>query len=167
LRALEQHRPSHRAPRSVRLEHTPVVFRESIVKPSSVARAACAVAFLALASTAAEAQQPVTKAPPRLPPSPTQTGQIPAGVDSGSPQSSDSLQLGTPIPPSMGAESSEMRARGAAARAAARPKPATSAADCVRPAAVNVSGKGASSSPSAAKAGPTSASAARPTPTGC
>jgi hypothetical protein len=139
------------------------VFRESIVKPSPVARVAFAAALFVFVPVAAEAQ-PVSKAPPRLPPSPTQAGQIPAGVDTGSPQSSDSLQLGTPIPPSMGAESSEMRARGAAARAAARPKPATSAADCVRPSSVNASGKGASAPP-AAKPGPTSASAARATPT--
>jgi hypothetical protein len=132
------------------------------VKPSSVTRAAFAAALFVFVSVAAEAQ-PVTKAPPRLPPSPTQSGQIPAGVDTGSPQSSDSLQLGTPIPPSMGAESSEMRARGAAARAAARPKLATSAPDCVRPATANASGKGASA-PAAAKAGSTGASAARTTP---
>ncbi|HTJ04391.1 MAG TPA: hypothetical protein VL624_03535 [Caldimonas sp.] len=134
------------------------------MKPSSVARAAGAAVLFVLVSVAAEAQQPVTKAPPRLPANPTASGRIPAGVDTGSPASSDTLQLGTPVPPALGAESSEMRARGAAARAAARPKPATSAPDCVRPGAVNASGKGASA-PAAAKAGSTGASAARATPT--
>jgi len=158
----------------VRLEHTLDVSRESIVKPSSVARAAFVAALFAFVSVAVEAQ-PVTKAPPRLPASrcrlrppanPTASGRIPAGVDTGSPASSDTLQLGTPVPPAMGAESSEMRARGAAARAAARPKPATSAPDCVRQGAVTGSAKGASA-PAAAKAGSTGASAAKATPTGC
>jgi hypothetical protein len=149
----------------VRLEHTLDVSRESIVKPSSVARAAFVAALFAFVSVAVEAQ-PVTKAPPRLPANPTASGRIPAGVDTGSPASSDTLQLGTPVPPAMGAESSEMRARGAAARAAARPKPATSAPDCVRQGAVTGSAKGASA-PAAAKAGSTGASAAKATPTGC
>jgi hypothetical protein len=125
------------------------------VKPSSVVRAALAAALCVLASTAAEAQ-PVTKAPPRLPPNPTASGRIPAGVDTGSPASSDTQQLGTPVPPSLGTEGSEMRARGAAARAAARPKPPASAVDCVRPAPA---GKGASAAV-AAKAG--GATAPRP-----
>jgi len=119
-----------------------MVSRESIVKPSSVARAALAVAFCVLASTAADAQ-PVTKAPPRLPANPSASGRIPAGVDTGSPASSDTQQLGTPVPPALGAESSEMRARGAAARAAARPKSPASAIDCVRPAASSPAAKGA------------------------
>jgi hypothetical protein len=161
---LKQHRSSRRNARGVPLEHTLGVSGEPIVKPSSVARAAFAAAFFVLAAAAVEAQQPVTKAPPRLPANPTASGRIPAGVDTGSPASSDTLQLGTPVPPAMGAESSEMRARGAAARAAARPKPATSAADCVRPAAINASGKAASAPAAGAKAG---ASAPRATPTGC
>ena len=82
------------------------------MKPSSVARAAGAAVLFVLVSVAAEAQQPVTKAPPRLPANPTASGRIPAGVDTGSPASSDTLQLGTPVPPALGAESSEMRARG-------------------------------------------------------
>nr|HET7858651.1 hypothetical protein [Caldimonas sp.] len=132
------------------------------MKPSLVARAAFAAAFSVLVAVAVEAQ-PVTKAPPRLPANPTASGRIPAGVDTGSPASSDSQQLGTPVPPALGAESSEMRARGAAARAAARPKASTSAPDCVRPGAVNAAGKGASAA-AGAKAGATSASAPRATP---
>jgi hypothetical protein len=58
-----------------------------------------------------------------------------------------------------------MRARGAAARAAARPKPATSAADCVRPAAV-ASGKSASAV-AGAKTGASAPSTAARVPTGC
>jgi len=138
---------------------------EPIVKPSSVARAAFAAAFFVFVAVAAEAQQPVTKAPPRLPANPTASGRIPAGVDTGSPASSDTLQLGTPVPPALGAESHEMRARGAAARAAARPKQATSAADCVRPAAV-ASGKSASAV-AGAKTGASAPSTAARVPTGC
>jgi hypothetical protein len=163
--ALKQHRPLHRAARGAPLEHTLGVSGEPIVKPSSVARAAFAAAFFVFVAVAAEAQ-PVTKAPPRLPANPTASGRIPAGVDTGSPASSDTLQLGTPVPPALGAESSEMRARGAAARAAARPKPATSAADCVRPAAVNASGKSASAA-AGAKPGASAPSTAARTPTGC
>ena len=51
------------------------------MKPSSVARAAGAAVLYVLVSVAAEAQQPVTKAPPRLPANPTASGRIPAGVD--------------------------------------------------------------------------------------
>jgi hypothetical protein len=142
-----------------------MVSRESIVKPSSVARAALAAAFCVLASTAADAQ-PVTKAPPRLPANPSASGRIPAGVDTGSPASSDTQQLGTPVPPALGAESSEMRARGAAARAAARPKSPASAIDCVRPAASSPAAKGA---PGVAAKGSASAvtPVTRPTQTGC
>jgi len=135
------------------------------VKPSSVARAALAAAFCVLASTAADAQ-PVTKAPPRLPPNQPASGRIPAGVDTGSPASSDTQQLGTPVPPTLGAEGGEMRARGAAARAAARPKPQASAVDCSRQAAATPSAKGASTA-AAAKPGAASAPVARGAQTGC
>ncbi|MBV9892360.1 MAG: hypothetical protein JO090_15910 [Rhizobacter sp.] len=135
------------------------------MKSPSVARAAFAAALFVLAAVAAESQ-PVTKAPPRLPANPTASGRIPAGVDTGSPASSDTLQLGTPVPPALGAEGQEMRARGAAARAAARPKPATSSPDCVRPMTVSGAAKGASAA-AGAKAGATGAGAARATPTGC
>ena len=73
----------------------------------------------------------MTKPPPRLPPNAAQTSRIPAGVDTGSSATSDSMQLGTPVPPSLGADTNEMRTRSAAARAAARPKPGASSADCV------------------------------------
>jgi hypothetical protein len=41
--------------------------------------------------------QSTAKPPPRLPPPPSQTSQIPGGVDTGTPGGSDSLQMGTPV----------------------------------------------------------------------
>lgn len=92
------------------------------------------VLALVLAHGVAAAQTKV-KPPPRLQPTPSQTTQIPAGIDSGSPASSDTMQLGTPVPGGMGTEGKEYKAHSAAARAAARPKPGASSADCVQPAA--------------------------------
>ncbi len=87
----------------------------------------------ALLVVSAQAQaQIAAKPPPRLPPNASDTSRIPAGVDSGSPATSDTLPLGTPVPPTPGADRGELKTRSAAARAAARPKLATSGADCTR-----------------------------------
>jgi hypothetical protein len=73
----------------------------------------------------AAAQQTERKQPPRrLPPTGSQTSNIPAGVDTGSPATSDSLPLGTPVPPTAAADRGDQSTRSAAARAAARPVPA-------------------------------------------
>ena len=48
---------------------------------------------------------------------------------------SDALPLGTPVPPNASAGRTELTTRSAAARAAARPKPIASGADCTRKAA--------------------------------
>jgi hypothetical protein len=107
------------------------------VQPSPVLRAVLAAALLVLGQGAAHAQAPppkgpppVTKAAPRLPPNASQTSRIPAGVDSGTSATSDTMELGTPVPPALGGDRSEMTTRSAAARAAARPKPAASSPDC-------------------------------------
>jgi hypothetical protein len=91
-----------------------------------------AAALLVLAQTAADAQVPVTKAPPRLPTS-SQTSQIPGGVDTGTPGGSDSVQLGTPVMSNSMSHGSALKGGSAAARAAARPKPTASSADCTKP----------------------------------
>ena len=89
-----------------------------------------AVAFIASVLVPwAVAQQPDRKQPPRrLPPTGSQTTGIPAGVDSGTPTTSDSMPLGTPIPPAVAADRNDQNKRSAAARAAARPAPRASAA---------------------------------------
>ena len=101
---------------------------------SDRARFAAVLLALVLAHGGAAAQTK-PKPPPRLQPTPSQTTQIPAGIDTGSPASSDTMQLGTPVPPGMGPEGKELKAHSAAARAAARPKPGASSADCAQPAA--------------------------------
>ncbi|MDQ2928964.1 MAG: hypothetical protein M3R22_12525, partial [Pseudomonadota bacterium] len=62
-------------------------------------RALLGASFLVLASAAVHAQSADTKQPPRLPPIPSQTSQIPNGVDSGTSQTNGSMPLGTPVPP--------------------------------------------------------------------
>lgn len=89
--------------------------------------AACALAF----SGAVLAQSPPAsgrKPPPRLPPTAADQSRIPAGVDTGSPATSDTLPLGTPVLPANSAERDDLRIRSAAARAAARRTGGASAA---------------------------------------
>ncbi len=97
-------------------------------------RAMLWAALLALAPSVL-AQTP--KPPPRLPPSPSQSSQIPGGVDTGTPAGSDSKQLGTPVMSNATGERSTLQGGSAAARAAARPKPTASSADCTRPLAAS------------------------------
>lgn len=127
---------------------------------SGHARLAAALLALMLAHGGAAAQTK-PKPPPRLPPTPSQTTQIPAGVDSGSPVSSDTMQLGTPVPGGLGTQSSEYRANSAAARAAARPKPAASSADCVQPAAKKAVPAGKTASAAGAQVGPAASGASQ------
>jgi hypothetical protein len=87
----------------------------------------------ALVAVAQSAQAQAAKPPPRLPPTPSQSSQIPGGVDTGTPGGSDSQQLGTPVMSNSTGERSVLRGGSAAARAAARPKPTASSADCTKP----------------------------------
>lgn len=89
------------------------------------------LAFVFAVPLGASAQDKV-KPPPRLPPNASETSRIPAGVDTGSPATSDAQQLGTPVPPNAGADRTELKTKSAAARAAARPKLVASGADCTR-----------------------------------
>ena len=69
---------------------------------------------------AATAQDAPRKPPPRLPPTAIDNNRVPAGVDTGSPVTSDAVPLGTPIQPATALERNQIRDRAAAARAAAR-----------------------------------------------
>ena len=96
-------------------------------------RHCCAVAVTCLLVAlplvgAAQSQKP----PPRLPPLPSQTSQIPSGTDTGTPATSDSLPLGTPVMSQAYGGDSALKGGSAAARAAARPKPTASSADCTK-----------------------------------
>ena len=92
-----------------------------------------AVLSAALAALAPSALAQAAKPPPRLPPTPSQTSQIPGGVDTGTPGGSDSLQLGTPVMSNSTGQPGAFKGGSAAARAAARPKPTASSADCTKP----------------------------------
>ena len=119
-----------------------------------------AAALFVLAHAPVDAQ-PVTKAPPRLPPNAAQTSRIPAGVDTGSPATSQTVPLGTPVPPALGADRNEIKTRSAAARAAARPKlGASSAAGCARPAVDSSVAAGRAASAATPRVGAGSAASA-------
>ncbi|HSC62502.1 MAG TPA: hypothetical protein VLD35_02630 [Caldimonas sp.] len=99
-----------------------------------MARSSCllAVASLLVALPLGVAAQ-AAKPPPRLPPPTSQTTQIPGGLDTGTPAGSDSLQLGTPVTSNATGSRASLPSQSAAARAAARPKPIASSADCTKP----------------------------------
>lgn len=92
---------------------------------SALRKTIVGLSFLVLAPVAALAQTSPNKQPPRLPPNESQSSQIPAGVDTGSPTTSDHLPLGTPNPTDASADQVYQRTNSAAARAAARPDPLT------------------------------------------
>ena len=78
------------------------------------------------------AAQTVTERNParRLPPTGSQATDIPAGVDTGSPTTTNNMPLGTPVPPALAPDRQDQNMRSAAARAAMRPAttpPATTA----------------------------------------
>ena len=88
-----------------------------------------AAAFLASVLVPwAAAQQAERKPPRRLPPTGSQSTAIPAGVNSGTPATSDSMPLGIPVPPAVAADRDDQNKRSAAARAATRPASAAASA---------------------------------------
>jgi hypothetical protein len=101
-----------------------------VTRSLSIRRVVVAVLLLVFVPLGAIAQIINAKPPRRLPPNASETSRIPAGVDTGSPATSDSVQLGTPVPPNASGDRSELKTRSAAARAAARPKATASGADC-------------------------------------
>ncbi len=96
--------------------------------PTRFRRFAAVASLLAALPLAGVAQAP--KPPPRLPPTASQTSQIPGGVDTGTPGGSDSVQLGTPVMSNSMSSGSALKGGSAAARAAARPKPTASSVAC-------------------------------------
>ncbi|MEO6362257.1 MAG: hypothetical protein ABIO71_03410 [Caldimonas sp.] len=108
------------------------------MRPASSFRFAVIAAALLVSGAMAEAASPDVSAKPprRLPPSPTDSNRIPAGVDTGSPASSDTLPLGTPVLPANAGDKGAIKARSAAARAAARPRSASAPAASAPPAKV-------------------------------
>ena len=99
-------------------------------------------ALVALALVAAlplAGAQSSAKPPPRLPPNPAETSRIPAGVDTGSPTTSNSMQLGLPVPPGGSIDNST---NSAAARAAARPRAGASAPSPAASGPANASANG-------------------------
>jgi hypothetical protein len=92
------------------------------------AQAGLLVALSALSLAVAAADPGAKKPERRLPPTGSQTAAIPGGSRYGSPATSNSMQLGTPVPPSTAADRADQNKRSAAARAAARPAPGASAA---------------------------------------
>lgn len=87
---------------------------------SAAIGASLVASLLVLGSVSAVAQTAPGKPPLRLPPNSSQTNQIPAGVDTGTPATSDSLTLGTQVPPANAADKGDLRTKSAAARMAAR-----------------------------------------------
>jgi len=96
-----------------------------MIRPLSLrlAQAAAIVGLAGLSLLAAAASPDAKKPERRVPPTGAQMPEIPAGVDSGTPTTSNSMQLGMPVPPSQQAadQAEQNRRSSAAARAAARP----------------------------------------------
>ena len=90
------------------------------------AKGAVVVALAGFSLSVAAADPSAKKPERRLPPTGSQTSDIPAGVDTGSPATSNAMQLGTPVPPALAADRGDQNKRSAAARAAARPASAAS-----------------------------------------
>lgn len=94
----------------------------------SLLQAASGIALSLGIVFATAAQDAPRKPPPRLPPTAIDNNRVPAGVDTGSPVTSDAVPLGTPIQPATALERNQIRDRAAAARAAARPRSASAPA---------------------------------------
>lgn len=94
--------------------------------PSASVRSALLVVLAGLAFAAGAADPAAKKPERRLPPTGSQTSDIPAGVDTGSPATSNSMPLGTPVPPAAAADRGDQNKRSAAARLASRPASAPS-----------------------------------------
>jgi len=119
---------------------------------------------------------PASKGTLKVQPRPSATSTVPAGVDAGTPGTSNSVPLGTPTTPANDAERNDLRKASAAARAAARrkgtpvpppsanPPPINAAAEAARTAPESAPGKvnlqGAPATAPAAKVSP----APSPTP---
>jgi len=98
--------------------------------PFDVARTLAAVGLAAIAVLAQAASPDAKKPERRPPPTGAQLSEIPAGVDSGTPATSNSMQLGMPVPPSQQTGDQGVQNRNSAAgRAAARKGPSDPASN--------------------------------------
>jgi len=117
---------------------------------------AAAVALAGLAVLAQAASPDAKKPERRPPPTGAQLSEIPAGVDSGTPATSNSMQLGMPVPPSQqtGDQGAQNR-NSAAGRAAARKGPPDAASNAyakpIGPVVTTVQKKPPATSTAAAK----------------
>lgn len=125
-------------------------------RPSFTVLPALLGALLFVATGMASAADMPQKTPPRrLPPNAADSVRIPAGVDTGSPATTDAVPLGTPVPPTGAVGRNDQNKRGAAARAAARPK-AVAASDAAATAVDAAASAGALAGRSRAGCTPTS-----------
>ena len=93
-------------------------------------RTVAAVGLAAIAVLAQAASPDAKKPERRVPPTGAQLPEIPAGVDSGTPATSNSMQLGMPVPPSQQTGDQNLQNRNSAAgRAAARKGPSDAASN--------------------------------------
>lgn len=91
-----------------------------MIRPVVLVIAAACLAAAVHVSAEAQPTRP-GKVPPRVSPNVSATTGLPAGIDTGTPAASDSMPLGTPVPPAASVDKSDQNMRSAAARAAARP----------------------------------------------
>ena len=98
--------------------------------PFHVMRTLAAVGLAAIVVLAQAASPDAKKPERRPPPTGAQLSEIPAGVDSGTPATSNSMQLGMPVPPSQQTGDQGVQNRNSAAgRAAARKGPSDAASN--------------------------------------
>ena len=113
--------------------------------PKNSRPAAWAVSLLLAMPLAVDAQS--SKGTLQVQPRPSATSTVPAGVDAGTPATSNSVPLGTPTTPANDAERNELRKTSAAARAAARRKGTPVPPESAKPPPVNAAAEAARTAP--------------------
>ena len=93
---------------------------------------------------------PASKGTLKVQPRPSATSTVPAGVDAGTPGTSNSVPLGTPTTPANDAERNDLRKASAAARAAARRKGTPVPPPSANPPPINAAAEAARTAPESA-----------------
>ena len=93
---------------------------------------------------------PASKGTLKVQPRPSATSTVPAGVDAGTPATSNSVPLGTPTTPANDAERNDLRKASAAARAAARRKGTPVPPPSANPPPINAAAEAARTAPESA-----------------
>ncbi|MEO6745331.1 MAG: hypothetical protein ABIS28_17580 [Caldimonas sp.] len=101
----------------------------------------------------AQAERPSAKGTLKVQPRPSATSTVPAGVDAGTPATSNSVPLGTPTKPANEAERNDLRKASAAARAAARRKGTPVPPESANQPPVNAAAEAARTAPDSAPPG--------------